>query len=187
VTGVEVVLLVSVLADLAGLDIRAGQRELALGQTHAAEVLNSVLPLLVLSRLAPLVLLGHHVNNLGQSLESSLGVQESKTGTAGNDIDSGLGVLVAHGVANLTVNEGVELGDTGATDGEALLGRGAEGSNLPCTVTVGLGEMLSDLGLNTVVLDQVDEQSLAPAMSTDESDLVSLAASIEGSSVVESR
>ena len=185
VTSVEVVLLISVLANLARLDIRAGERELALGQTHAAEVLDGILPLLVLSRLAPLVLIGHHVDNLGQGLEGSLSVQESKTGAAGNDIDGGLCVLVAHSVADLTVNEGVEIADAVAADGEALFSRFAEGGDLPGAVTVRLGEVLGDFGLDAVVLDQVDEEGLAPTVSSNESDLMGLAGTVEVGCIVE--
>ncbi|KAH0357756.1 hypothetical protein KCU83_g217, partial [Aureobasidium melanogenum] len=134
VTSVEVVLLVSVLADLARLDVRAGQGELALGQAHAAKVVDSVFPLL--------------------SLKSGLGVQESETGTAGNNVDSGLGVLVAHSVANLSINEGARRGQR--------------------------------LAMHDHLLDQVDEKSLAPAVSANKSDLVKTVGGLLGHLAVSS-
>lgn len=175
VTGVEVVLFVSVSSDLSGFDVCSGQAELALGQTHAAEELYGVVPFLFLSLLAPFELAGHDVNDVGKRLEGGLGVEEGETCATGNDINCGLGRLVAHGVSDLTVDEGVEGRDTLTAYRETLLGGVAKRGDLPGTIAIGFSQVLGNLGLDTKVLDDVDEEGLAPAVRAEKLDLVSLA------------
>ena len=55
-SGVEAIFLVDVFADFALLHLLARQTKLALGQTHASKIADSVLPLVLLSLLVPLEL-----------------------------------------------------------------------------------------------------------------------------------
>jgi hypothetical protein len=176
-TGVKALVIVA--TNLTVLDIGAGESELVRLQTHGAKVLDGVGPLVSLALLGPLVLLGHQVDDLGQSLKTGLGVEERETGTATDGISSSLGVLVAACVANLAVDVGVEGRDALAANGETSLGRSAEGGDHPRTVTVGLSQVLSNLSLDAVVLDEVDEEGVGEAVSTDELELGSRAGAVE--------
>lgn len=113
------------------LDIVSGKTHEALRKTHGLEVSEGVLPLKILTGGVPIQLLGHKVDDIGEGLEGSLGVQEGQTGAASDDIDSSLGVFVADGVTDFTVDEGVHGRETASTDGETLAGRGGQGSDLP--------------------------------------------------------
>lgn len=184
VAGEEVVLLVGVLADSSVLDVGARQAELALGETHAAEELDRVFPLLLLSLLVPVELAGHDVDDHGQRLERGLSVEEGEACAAGEDVYCGLGGFVAHRVTDLTVDEGVELRNALAADGEALVGRFTKCGNGPGSVTVSFSQVLGDFSLETKVLNDVDEKCLAPAVSTKKSDLVSLAGTVQRCTIV---
>lgn len=182
---IKPVLLVLISAHLPILDLLPAQSQLTLGQAHTAQELDATLPLGFLARRTPLEFLAHEIDDLGQGLEGRLRVEEGQPGPPGQDIRGALGVLVADGVADLAVDERVEVGDALAADGEALFGRGAEGGDLPGAVAVGFAEVLCDVGLDAVVLDQVDEEGFAPAVGADQLDLVRLAGAVEGGAVVD--
>ena len=86
-----------------------------------------------------------------------MSVQERKSCTTSEDIGSGLGVFVADGVADLTVDVGVQCGDAVSALRETLVRRVTESSNGPCAIAVGFGQVLGDISLKAVVLDDVDE------------------------------
>lgn len=70
------------------------------GQTHAGEVSQSVLELLVFAPFTPGELFRHDVDHAREGVEGGLGVEEGETRASADDVYSPLGVFVADGVAD---------------------------------------------------------------------------------------
>ena len=181
---IQLPLMLIVLARATGLDIAPRDAEFTLGQAHAGQEPDRVAPLAVLPLAAPLQLLGHEIDDAGEGLQGSLGVQKGQPGAAGEDVHGRLGVLVADGVADLAVDERVEGRELGATDGKAALGGATEGGDGPGAVAVGFAQVLGDDGLDAEVLDQVDEERFGEAVGAHQADRVRLAGPVQAGLVL---
>ncbi len=75
-------------------------------ENHNSQEVCRLGPLLLSPRLAPVQFLGHNIDETGQGLKRRIDVEESKTGTARDDIGSGASGLTTNAMSDLGLDEG---------------------------------------------------------------------------------
>lgn len=141
---------------------------LELVETHSLEELGDFGKLLLLALLGPLELGRHDLDNLGGGLNGGVHVEEGQAETACNHVDGSAGVLVSDRVENLGVNVRVAGDDLVAQDGPAFVGGTRQERNLVGLVAIGVGQVLGDERLETVLLDQREVESGRVVVCTDD-------------------
>lgn len=119
----------------------------SLAQSHRVKKFGGVLELRLLLLAGPAKLASHDVDHARESLESGFGIEEGEASAASDDVHGGTGVLATASPGDLGVDVGVGNVEALAVDGPAKSGRLRHRADGPGAVTVGIGEMLGDIGL----------------------------------------
>jgi hypothetical protein len=144
-----------------------------LGQTHTLQEDQGVGKLILPSLLVPSEFSTHDLDDPREGVQSGLNVQERQSGTTSDKVGRVNGVLGSACVSRLGLDIRVEVGQSDTVHGPALTGGGGHRSDGPGSVTISHRQVLGDLGVETELLDQLDEHGRGPGVGSDQFDVLS--------------